>query len=82
MDFVPAMSQAGALMVTEDDRNNDPNTCVGVCVTGATASSDAALDKVCPATRPTHVIDSYSDVISDYDYDALNGTDGKFETAS
>ena len=54
---MPAMSQAGALMVTDDYLNNDSNTVIGVGVSGATASSDAELDKACSATRPTHVID-------------------------
>ena len=80
--FGPAMSQAGALMMTDDYLNNDSNSVSSVGVSGATTSSDAALDKACSATRPTHVIDSYSDVISDYDYDAVNGTDGNFETGS
>ena len=82
VDFVPAMSQAGAIMVTDDYFNNDSNTVIGVCVSGATATSDAAPDKACSAMRLTHVIDFYSDVISDYDYDAVNGTDGKFEVDS
>ena len=82
VDFVPAMSQAGALVVTDDDLNNDSNIVIGIGVSGATASSDAALDKTCPATRATHVIEFYSDVINDYEYDAVNGTDGKFETDS
>ena len=64
MDFAPAMSQAGALMVTDDYVNRDSNFIFGVGVTGATPSSDASLDKTCPATRTTHVIEFYSDVIT------------------
>lgn len=79
---VPAMSHAGALAVTNDYLNRDFNTVIGLGVTCATASSDALLDKCCPATRPTHVIDLYSDVISDDDYDAFNGTEGKSEIYS
>ena len=71
VDFVPLLSEAGALIVADDYLNNDSNIFIG------NDNCDAIIKGY---DEPA--IDAYSDVIGDYDYDAVNGIDGTYETDS
>ena len=77
VDVAPALSEAGALILTDDDLNDATNNNFNTAYNGTfTVTGDDDCDASTEA-YDEHEIDSYSNAIGDYDYVAFNGTDGE-----